>query len=243
MFSVGDKVCLKIDRSKIGIVTSVNPVGNTTCQYIVFHNVDETGTYYEEQLLLINEETVAETTFHDFLGAYAAFKMKLDSTTTIFSLNTGNIKFIPFQFRPLARILNAERPRLLIADEVGVGKTIETGLILKEFEKRDMVQSVLIICPKELTGKWRSEMKMRFDETFEILSSDRLQYCFNELEMDGYWPEECSKCIISLETFRRKEIIDQLESIEDLARFDMLIVDEAHHIINPSSNSHGSITN
>ena len=80
----------------------------------------------------------------DFLGVYAAQKLRINSASTMFALNSGNIKFIPFQFRPLARMLNAEHPRILIADEVGVGKTIETGIILKEFEKRDSVKSAII---------------------------------------------------------------------------------------------------
>ncbi len=238
MFSIGDKVCLKIDRTKIGAVIAITPVGDKTYQYQVFHNGDEIEFYYEEQLSLIVETPLIETPFYDFLGLYSSFRMQLDTTSTFFTLNSGKIKFIPFQFRPLARILNAERPRLLIADEVGVGKTIEAGLILKEFEKRDAVQSAIIICPKELTSKWRNEMKIRFDESFEVLTSDRLQYCIRELELEGMWPVECSKCIVGLELFRRKEIIDRLESVEDPARFDMLIVDEAHHVINPTGNSH-----
>lgn len=164
--------------------------------------------------------------------------MKINSSTTMFALNSGNIKFIPFQFRPLARILNAEHPRILIADEVGVGKTIETGIILKEFEKRNSVKSVIIICPKDLTSKWRQEMKTRFDEAFEVLSSERLNYCFSEFEMEGSWPFECRKCIVGLEMLRRKENIARLEIMDDTVSFDMLIVDEAHHVINKNSKSH-----
>jgi len=81
-------------------------------------------------------------------------------------------------------------------------------------------------------------MKSRFDEAFEVLTSERLSYCLDELEMEGIWPYECQKCIVGLEMLRREENITRLNSIEDLASFDMLVVDEAHHVINRSSKSH-----
>jgi ATP-dependent helicase HepA len=239
MFNVGDRVCLVIDKSVVGVVVSIIPSAEAATRYQVFHDASNIAIYYEDQLLEIKDEQVTRAMpLEEFLGAYATKKMQTNAASTMFALNSGNIKFIPFQFKPLAKILKAEQPRLLIADEVGVGKTIETGIILKEFEKRDSVKSVMIVCPKDLTGKWRREMKMRFDEAFEVLSSDRLNYCFSELEMEGFWPYECRKCIVGLEMLRRAENIQRLVLMEDLASFDMLIVDEAHHVINPSSKSH-----
>ncbi len=239
MFNIGDRVCLIINKSLIGIVVSVLPSTDSIARYQVFHDSNNIEVYYENQLLLATEiNGCQELSLLDFLGAYASRKIKNNSSSTMFALNSGKIKFIPFQFRPLAKIISAEYPRILIADEVGVGKTIETGIILKEFEKRDSVKSAIIICPKDLTFKWRREMKSRFDESFEILSSDRLSYCLNELEMEGTWPYECRKCIIGLELLRREQNITRLEHMEDLASFDMLIVDEAHHVINQNSKSH-----
>lgn len=239
MFNIGDRVCLVIDNSIVGIIISVIPSAEADARYQVFHDAANMNVYFENQLMLITDSHESrKLPLQDFLGAYATQKMNINSSSTMFALNSGNIKFIPFQFRPLTRILNAERPRILIADEVGVGKTIETGIILKEFEKRDSVKSAIIICPKDLTSKWRREMKTRFDEAFEILTSDRLSYCLDELEMEGVWPYECRKCIIGLEMLRREQNIARLELMEDLASFDMLIVDEAHHIINRNSKSH-----
>ena len=239
MFNIGDKVCLAIDSSVIGIIISVIPSDETVTRYQVFHDASNVPVYFENQLMLVTDSCESrKLSLYDFLEVYATQKMMINSSSAMFALNSGNIKFIPFQFRPLAKILNAERPRILIADEVGVGKTIETGIILKEFEKRDSVKSAVIVCPKDLTSKWRREMKTRFDEAFEVLSSERLRYCLDELEMEGVWPYECRKCIIGLELLRREENIARLELMEDLASFDMLIVDEAHHIINRNSKSH-----
>ncbi len=60
----------------------------------------------------------------------------------------------------------------------------------------------------------------------------------DELEMEGAWPYECRKCIVGLEMLRKEENITRLELMEDLASSDMLIVDEAHHVINRNSKSH-----
>lgn len=87
--------------------------------------------------------------------------------------------------------MNADRPRLLIADEVGVGKTIEAGLILKELQSRQDVESVLVICPKPLIteNKWRNEMR-RFDEHFmHIDGAASLRYCIEETDLNGEWPQ------------------------------------------------------
>lgn len=239
MYNVGDKVCLVINNQMVGVIISVLPSTNSIGRYQVFHDANNISTYFENQLQLVSENTLSEmTALPEFLGKYASQKMRVNSTSTMFALNAGNIKFIPFQFRPLTRILNAERPRILIADEVGVGKTIETGIILKEFEKRDSVKSAIIICPKDLTSKWRREMKSRFDEAFEVLTSERLSYCMDELEMEGSWPYECRKCIVGLEMLRQEGNINRLDAIQDLASFDMLVVDEAHHVINRNSKSH-----
>ena len=92
------------------------------------------------------------------------------STANLFSLRSGRVQFVPYQYRPVLKLIRADRPRLLIADEVGVGKTIEAGLIIKELRARMDITSVLVICPKALVAerKWYAEMK-RFDEHFTAL--------------------------------------------------------------------------
>ena len=236
MFNFGDEVRVKIN-GKTGVVMGVVDLGYTK-QYTVFHGPNNKPTYYEEQLELniVNNSMIIDT--DDFIKLYAYNKLNKNSASALFSLNSGKIKFIPFQFRPLNKILNSDYPRLLIADEVGVGKTIETGLIIKEFQRRDNAETIVIICPKDLTLKWQREMRNRFDEHFEILDSARLQYCLKELSIDGYWPMSMSKCIVNLEMIRSEKNIEALINNEEELSFDMLIVDEAHHVINTASNSH-----
>ncbi len=67
------------------------------------------------------------------------------------------------------RVTNKLRPRMILADEVGLGKTIEAGLILKELRARQSVERVLIVCPASLQYQWQFELKSKFNEDFEIV--------------------------------------------------------------------------
>ena len=238
-FKIGDTISLKVDSTKVGIIIGVYQSTNDISRYKVFHNQSDISEYYENQIIMINSsEPIIWLNNSKFTAVLNAKKYGFNADNIVYSLNSGKVKFIPFQFRPLTKLINSSIPRLLIADEVGVGKTIESGIIIKEFEKRNNIKKIMIICPKELTSKWRREMKEKFDESFEVLTSDRLNYCLVEMESEGVWPSECNKCIIGLELFRREEIIQRLISLDDSPEFDMLIVDEAHHITTQTSNSH-----
>ena len=133
-------------------------------------------------------------------------------------------------------MIKSDEQRILIADDVGVGKTIEAGLILKELEARSEVKSVLVICPRALVvdHKWRNEM-IRFDEDFAELDSSSLRQIVDNY--DGVWPERFSKAIISYSSFNDTLLngTDRylgLTKLDPAPRFDLVIVDEAHHIRN-----------
>ncbi|MBQ3301115.1 MAG: DEAD/DEAH box helicase family protein, partial [Eggerthellaceae bacterium] len=238
-YAVGERVRLAIDGSVEGVVIAVLPAVGGMQRYVVFHSAGDTGEYYADQLAPYEVGAVGETGVgaEEFLPLYAARKLMLPSYSSLFSLNAGKIKFIPYQFRPLKKIVKAERPRLHIADEVGVGKTIETGIIIKEFERREDIESILIVCPKELAPKWQREMRGRFDEPFEILDGATLDFCIRETDLEGEWPYQHSKCIAGLEMIRREETVAKLMSVEDGIKFDMIVLDEAHHVVNTASNS------
>jgi SNF2 family DNA or RNA helicase len=85
--------------------------------------------------------------FHAYL---TALQIRYPGLSTLYSLNAARVDFIPYQFRPVLRFIRSDRPRLLIADGVGVGKTIEAGLILRELQARRDIRSVLIVCPRPL---------------------------------------------------------------------------------------------
>jgi len=138
---------------------------------------------------------------------------------------------------------------------VGVGKTIEAGLILRELQARHDIKSVLIICPRPLVTerKWESEMK-RFDERFTHLDGKALRYCLNETDLEGEWPDQHAKTIIPYSLFdetllqgtatstgRRKKKQQGLLELNPPPRFDLVIVDETHHIKNPNTFAHKGV--
>lgn len=243
-YKIGDQVCLKIDNNIIGVIIEIINVNENLIKYKVFHGSGNIQEYYKEQIKILDDDSIENINYLDkdkFLEKYILKKLNINNIETVYSLNSGKIKFIPFQFRPLSRILKSENNRILIADEVGVGKTIETGIIIKEFEKREDIRSIMVICPKDLIAKWKKELKLKFDESFEILTPERLRYCIKEIQMEGEWPTECKKCIIGLELLRREENLELFRKLEEIISFDMIIVDEAHHIINPNSKSHEAV--
>ena len=141
-------------------------------------------------------------------------------------------------------MIKADEPRILIADSVGVGKTIEAGLIIKELQARSDLEKVMIICPKPLISerKWELEMK-RFDEDFIPLDGNTLRQIIQDTDRDGDWPIRYSKTIVPYSILdsrtylgNEKGRISQigLEGLDPAPHFDLVIIDEAHHIRNGS---------
>jgi SNF2 family DNA or RNA helicase len=174
------------------------------------------------------------------------------STETLFSLRTGRVQFVPYQYRPVLKLIRSDRPRILIADEVGVGKTIEAGLIIKELQARMDLSSVLVICPKALVAerKWQNEMK-RFDENFTAIDGPLLRHCLKETALDGEWPDQYAKAILPFSLFDAELLLGNnssrrtreqgLLALDPPPKFDLVIVDEAHHIRNQETYLHQGI--
>ena len=227
----GTLVCLVADKTKIGSVYKIE--GR---KYYVFLD-GKKQTFYEEQIEVYEDNTEdKQIKLADLHVALTAHQINNPSKSNLYSLNAAKIDFVPYQFRPALKLIKSDEQRILIADDVGVGKTIEAGLILKELQARSEIKSVLIICPRALVvdHKWKSEMQ-RFDEDFYELDGSVLR---NILEhYDGNWPDNFSKCIMSYSLFNDRvlegnEFTKGLLHLENPPKFDLVIVDEAHHIRN-----------
>jgi superfamily II DNA or RNA helicase len=161
-------------------------------------------------------------------------KLSRPTHGTLYSIGGSRTEFHPHQYKPLIKFLDSHKHRLLLADEVGLGKTIEAGLILIEQRARDALDKVLVVCPASLTVKWKQEMWERFDEDFEILSSARFAEMHHRWIREG--PPLGFRGIISLQALRSRRVRERLE--QDPIGFDLLIIDEAHHLRNPETLSH-----
>ena len=112
---------------------------------------------------------------------------KLQGTLTdvFYSMSAAQIDFMPHQFKPVLRFVDSPTNRLLIADEVGLGKTIETGLIWLECQARFNARRLLVVCPAMLCLKWQRELRERFQLDVIIADIDRIADLLNEFDRIG----------------------------------------------------------
>lgn len=241
---VGDVVTLVSDISTIGAVTEIE--GN---KYSVLIN-GLIQSFYGEQIqpMKKSKPKLNNLPIKRVRSSLTAYQINYPGNSNLYSLNSARIDFVPYQFRPALKMIKADTPKLLIADDVGVGKTIEAGLILKEMEARSNISSVLIICPRPLVAerKWELEMQ-RFDEKFTHLNGRDLVEAITETDRDGEWPERHSKTIIPYSLFGEDTVMGThstsskkkkslgLAELDPPPHFDLVIVDEAHTIRNPNT--------
>lgn len=241
--AVGSVVTLVSDPSVIGAVIGIS--GN---RYSVLVN-GAVQNFFQEQIRLQEQKKAAEyLSLKEVRAALTAYQINNPGSSTLYSLNAARIDFVPYQFRPALKMIKAETPRILVADDVGVGKTIEAGLILKEMEARSSLNSVLVICPRPLVAerKWQLEMN-RFDENFTQMDGRTFLECIQETERDGEWPERHCKTVIPYSLFNEDNILGRqsktskkhknlgLSELDPIPHFDLVIVDEAHNIRNQNT--------
>lgn len=163
------------------------------------------------------------------------------------ALSPANFKItpLPHQLLALDFVIDQFRPRCLLADEVGLGKTIEAALIMEELKLRDIARRILIIAPAGLTDQWRDELKVKFSEDFSVFDSDTFKSfkqlygqetnCwlkFNQIitSIDFLKPQKIQSELSENELKRRKEHNKYV--FEDCinANWDLVIIDEAHKL-------------
>ena len=157
----------------------------------------------------------------------------------------SNVIPLPHQIHALSRAVSSDRVRYLLADEVGLGKTIEAGLIMRELKLRGLARRILIVAPKGITSQWVEEMQNHFNEHFQLVLGDdigMLQRMASKTERyDSVW-SRFDQVIVSLDSVKPMEkrrgwtserIADYNRNrFEDLitADWDMVVVDEAHRL-------------
>ncbi|WP_199262745.1 SNF2-related protein, partial [Paracoccus binzhouensis] len=149
---------------------------------------------------------------------------------------------LPHQLYALNRAMSRDRIRYLLADEVGLGKTIEAGFILREIKLRGMAKRILVVAPKGLVRQWQAEMRLHFGENFQFIEPAELS-AFRQWRSDEenlWWLHDqviCSLDSVKPLEGRRGWSLEQLsthnrERFEDLisASWDLIIIDEAHRM-------------
>lgn len=135
----------------------------------------------------------------------------------------ASVQFREWQYLPLLRALELPFPRLLIADDVGLGKTTEAGLILQHLAGLGRAERILIISPAHLCEKWADEMRHRFGLEFEIFDRD-VRHRLARKGVRNPWAA-AERIIVSMDFAKRFENLKPLSRVD----FDCVVVDEAHH--------------
>ncbi len=169
----------------------------------------------------------------DFACINTSYKIRNTSNNTISSLKASKTIFKAYQFKPLLKFLNSRNHRVLIADEVGLGKTIEAGHIMLELSARRELNNALIVCPKSLRLKWQSELREKFGFNFDIYD-DKDKLIEDISNKEGY-----VRGIVNYEKIRLSDDNGLFEAIENsYKRFDFILCDEAHRLRNNETLAH-----
>lgn len=166
----------------------------------------------------------------------------------LYSMEATNTDFKAYQFKPVIKIIESPTGRVLLADEVGLGKTIEAGLIWTELRSRFDARRLLVLCPKALREKWRRELFTKFGIEATITDAPGLLERLRARSTDAPFsliasfssliPRERSGEAVSPTTTPAHALQRHLANAENYPCFDFLAVDEAHHGRNPQTRTH-----
>lgn len=226
-FDINTRVYIKSSESR-GLITEILP----NRQYRIYLNEYEQPVVSEEDLEAITTYFNFVTP-RDFLKDLLIFKLRRPLSDTLYSYSMSRTNFEAYQFKPVIKFLTNPNSRILIADEVGLGKTIEACIVYLELKARMQgdLPRVLVVCPAGLRNKWQTELMSRFGEEFEIMDRNRIDRFFTDYENFG--PTARLRGICSLESLRYEQLSSRI--VETGTQFDLVVIDEAHHMRNPET--------
>lgn len=172
-----------------------------------------------------------------FLNAVRWGAVSQTDTSSLQAPFRSGIEIEDYQLDPLARAIQMPRVNLLIADDVGLGKTIESGLVVQEMMLRHRIRSVLIVCPSGLQIQWREQMRDKFGLDFRIVDRDAMKALRRSRGLHVNPWNHYPRLITSIDFLKRERPLRLMREALPAAgqaayprRFDMLVVDEAHNV-------------
>ena len=257
----GDNVYLKSNPNKIGILQKEIFKNDRVIWYVKF---DKQITQYPESYLALCDDEdnvyplpalISKNIFNsveDVRREITKIRLNGNLNDMLYSMGTTNTDFYAHQFKPVMKIINSASNSVLIADEVGLGKTIEAGLIWNELKQRFNFKKLLIVCPGVLRQKWKNELKKKIGVKAEIVDAKGVLEVAKNKDEDEF-ALICSRqgLVTRGKNERKNRGNDEKDkekdkgnlirqTFEDLADkgeklFDLLIVDEAHYLRNPET--------
>ncbi len=242
MKNIGDYVFDKTKNERVQILEISEVWGFVS--YKVFNA--STGTVYKLSADDICAE-VPEENFNESYLRYVAMLSKIKNETSegILSKLSSGIIPLPHQLHVLNRALSNNNVRYILADEVGLGKTIEAGLIIKELKTRGIIKRILIVCPTGLVTQWSLEMQDKFNEKFHVIlpeDYDTIRKITGNEDVYGQFDQVISP-MDSIKPLERRvgwteEKIAQYneERIYSIINsgWDLVVIDEAHRVAGSS---------
>ena len=252
----GTRVRLKGDPGRIGVVTGkAREYGRVcrrqvqfpeACQYVPEDQLEAVGDGGDDPIDLLQRRRLGDAL--DLRRTITHARLTGRLADVIYSMDTTGTDFYAHQFRPVVTLMNSASRGILIADEVGLGKTIEAGLLWTELRTRFDFRRLLVLCPAVLCEKWQIELRNRFGVDADILNAKAALSRLEQAEQRGHAARFA--IVASLQGLRpgkkwndrRHDDLDNGASSR-LARFldersqedpiiDLCVIDEAHYLRN-----------
>ena len=242
LIAVGDFVFDTIEKANVQVLEKIEAWGYTS--YKVFNPA--TGRVYkanEEQLSSSGSTMQYDKNYLRYVTLLS--KIKNETAGGFLSSLASGIIPLPHQLHVLNRAMETNNIRYILADEVGLGKTIEAGMIIRELKSRGLVSRILVVCPTGLVTQWASEMQEKFHEKFQVIlpsdydtirrltDNDDVYGQFDQvispmdsikpIEKHAGWSEE------KVEKYNEERIYSIINS-----GWDLIIIDEAHRVAGSS---------
>ena len=243
MFNIGDFVFDTIAGANVQIMERIELWGYTS--YKVFNPAN--GSVYKatgEQLKRGGGEAQLDENYLRYVTLLS--KIRNETSAGILSALSSGVIPLPHQLHVLERALETRNIRYILADEVGLGKTIEAGMIIKELKARGLITRILVVCPTGLVSQWSVEMQEKFHEKFQVIlpsdfdtirrltDNDDVYGQFDQVisPMDSIKPVE--KHAGWSDKRGEKYNHERIEAIIN-SGWDLIIIDEAHRVAGSSS--------
>ena len=250
-FQAGDLVRLRNSPGQIGNVSQIRTTATGAVLAVVnFPTATRNVPVSQLEHAPSIPETTAQLIRNGHLSSVEGLRRQLshvrlsgNMADIFYSMENSDTDFYAHQFKPVVKILESPTGNLLIADEVGLGKTIEAGLIWIELAARFKYNRLLVVCPKVLCDKWRLELASKFGIDARICDARELvDY------LSGTYAQRSGFAVIcGMQSIRPRpkakrthRSVDKLAALLEEAQggdrlADLLIIDEAHHMRNPGT--------
>jgi len=234
---------MKYQGKEIEIISKKSVFGKIIAEIKILSSGEIKSVPFSE---LSDEKNLPTDTEISFKAIAAKIKGEVFKQSMLAPIES-NIIPLPHQILALEKVMSGQFLRFLIADEVGMGKTIETGLVLKELKLRGIVKRSLIIVPKSAMGQWQQEMKRHFNEVFHIYDTEYINTVsrtFSRLDADNELNlfTQHNQVIVSMDSLKpietrqgwNKQKVEEynryrIQSVLE-AEFDLLVIDECHKV-------------